>query len=87
LTKIFLQTISIVWYKILQLKLGKDHLISITGPHVNKYIFQAQYTPETALIFLGLKDVACKLKFLLTMNEMESQRFLSQSNEGGARVR
>jgi hypothetical protein len=49
LTKIFLQTISIVRYKILQLEVEKHHFILIIGPHVNKYIFQAnihQNNPE-----------------------------------------
>jgi hypothetical protein len=46
LTKIFLQTISIVRYKILQWEVEKYHFILIIGPHVNKYIFQAQYSPK-----------------------------------------
>jgi hypothetical protein len=66
-----LQSISTIRYKILWLKVEKYHLILIIGPHVNKYIFQAQYSLEMALKFVGLKDVASKLKFLLTMNEME----------------
>jgi hypothetical protein len=45
----------------------------IIGPHVNNYIFRAQYSSHTTLQFLGLKNVACKLKFLLTINEMKSQ--------------
>jgi hypothetical protein len=44
--RFFLQTISIVRYKILQLEVGKHHFILIIGPHVNKYIFQAQYSPK-----------------------------------------
>jgi hypothetical protein len=28
------------------LKVEKHHLILIIGPHVNKYIFQAQYSPK-----------------------------------------
>jgi hypothetical protein len=44
LTKIFLQTISIVRYKILWLEVEKHHFILIIDPHVNKYIFQAQYS-------------------------------------------
>jgi hypothetical protein len=44
--RFFLQTISIVRYKILQLKVEKNHFVLIIGPHVNKYIFQAQYSPK-----------------------------------------
>jgi hypothetical protein len=44
--RFFLQTISIVRYKILQLEVEKHHFILIIGPHVNKYIFQAQYSPK-----------------------------------------
>jgi hypothetical protein len=43
---IFLQTISIVMYKILQLEVEKYHFILIIAPHVNKYKFQAQYSPK-----------------------------------------
>jgi hypothetical protein len=42
LSKIFLQTISIVRYKILRLEVEKHHFILIIAPHVNKYIFQIQ---------------------------------------------
>jgi hypothetical protein len=44
--RFFLQTISIVRYKILQLEVEKHHFILIIGPHVSKYIFQAQYSPK-----------------------------------------
>jgi hypothetical protein len=44
--RFFLQTISIVWYKILQLKVENHHFLLIIGPHVNKYIFKAQYSPK-----------------------------------------
>jgi hypothetical protein len=44
LTEILLQSISIVRYKILWLEVEKHHFIFIIGPHVNKYIFQAQYS-------------------------------------------
>jgi hypothetical protein len=46
LTEIILQTISIVRYKILRLEVEKHYFIFIIGPHVNKYIFQAQYSPK-----------------------------------------
>jgi hypothetical protein len=52
--KFFLQTISIVRYKILRLVVEKHHFILIIDPHVNKYIFQAnihQNGPE----ILGVK--------------------------------
>jgi hypothetical protein len=39
LTKIFLQSISIVRYKILWLEVENHHFILIIGPHVNKYMF------------------------------------------------
>jgi hypothetical protein len=42
----FLQTISIVKYKILQLEVEKHHFIFIIDPHVNKYIFQAWYSSK-----------------------------------------
>jgi hypothetical protein len=35
----FLQSISIVRYKILQLEVEKHYFILIIDPHVNKYIF------------------------------------------------
>jgi hypothetical protein len=38
--RFFLQTISIVWYKILQLKVENHHFLLIIGPHVNKYILR-----------------------------------------------
>jgi hypothetical protein len=44
--RFFLQTISIVKYKILRLEVEKHHFILIIDPHVNKYIFQAQYSPN-----------------------------------------
>jgi hypothetical protein len=28
------------------LEVGKHHFIFIIGPHVNKYIFQAKYSPN-----------------------------------------
>jgi hypothetical protein len=31
------------------LEVEKHHFILIIGPHVNKYIFQGQYSPKTAL--------------------------------------
>jgi hypothetical protein len=46
LIEIFLQTISIVKYKILRLEVEKHHFILIIGSHVNEYIFQAQYSPK-----------------------------------------
>jgi hypothetical protein len=46
LTEIFLHTIGIVRYKILWLEVKNYHFILIIGPHVNKYIFQAQYSPK-----------------------------------------
>jgi hypothetical protein len=44
--RFFLQTISIVRYKILWLELEKHHFILIIDPQVNKYIFHAQYSPK-----------------------------------------
>jgi hypothetical protein len=52
--RFFLQTISIVRYKILWLEVEKHHFILIIGLHINKYIFQAnihQNSPE----ILGVK--------------------------------
>jgi hypothetical protein len=46
LTKIFLQSIGIVRFKILQLKVEKYHLILIFILHAMKYIFEAQYSPK-----------------------------------------
>jgi hypothetical protein len=40
--RFFLQTISIVRYKILRLEVEKCHFILINDPHVNKCIFQAK---------------------------------------------
>ena len=45
LTKI-LYTISIARYKILRLEVEKYHLILNIDPHVNKYMFQAQYSAK-----------------------------------------
>jgi hypothetical protein len=28
------------------LEVGKHHFILIIGPHINKYMFQAQYSPK-----------------------------------------
>jgi hypothetical protein len=42
----FLHPIGIVRYKILRLEVEKHHFISIIAPHVNTYIFQAQYSPN-----------------------------------------
>jgi hypothetical protein len=44
--RFLLQIISIVRYKILQLKVEKHQFIWIIDPHVNNYIFEAQYSPE-----------------------------------------
>jgi hypothetical protein len=51
--RFFLQTISIIRYKILWLEVEKHHFILIIGPHVNKYIFQAQYSPKRPWNFRG----------------------------------
>jgi hypothetical protein len=51
----FLQTISIVRYKILRLEVEKHPFIFIIAPHVNKYIFQAQYSPKCPYN-LGVKE-------------------------------
>jgi hypothetical protein len=51
--RFFLQAISIVRYKILWLEVEKHHFILIIGPHVNKYIFQAQYSPKRPWNFRG----------------------------------
>jgi hypothetical protein len=44
LIDIFLQTIGILRYKILRLEVEKHQFILIIGQHVNKYIFEAQYS-------------------------------------------
>jgi hypothetical protein len=48
--RFFLQIISIGWYKILQLEVEKYHFIFIIALHVNKYIFQAQYSPKLKIL-------------------------------------
>jgi hypothetical protein len=53
--RFFLETISIIRYKILQLEVGKHHFIFIISPHVNKYIFKAQYSPKRPWNFRGKK--------------------------------
>jgi hypothetical protein len=44
--RFFLQTISIVRFKILLLKVEKEHFILIFILHAMKYIFEAQYSPK-----------------------------------------
>jgi hypothetical protein len=51
--RFFLQTISIVRYKILRLDVEKHHFILIIGPHVNKYMFEAQNSPKRPWNFRG----------------------------------
>jgi hypothetical protein len=51
--RFFLQTVSIVRYKILRLVVEKHHFILIIAPHDNKYIFQAQYSPKRPWNFRG----------------------------------
>jgi hypothetical protein len=51
--RFFLHTIGIVRYKILWLEVEKHHFILMIAPHVNKYIFQAQYSPKRPWNFRG----------------------------------
>jgi hypothetical protein len=53
LTEIFLQTIRIVRFKILWLKVEKNHFNLIFILHAMKYIFEAQYSPKRSWNFRG----------------------------------
>jgi hypothetical protein len=75
--RFFLQTIRIVRFKILRLKVEKEHFILIFVLHAIKNIFEAQYSPQWSWNFRGLKNIEFNLKSLyICKNSIDSRPLL-----------